>query len=163
MSTRPAFICPRPDGRSNAQVISDFVKDDEPGTLYSFSELAGILGEGTERSYGQADVRQIVPKACSRLLADHQRTLHSVRGRGYRLAPASSHNGLALDRKQRADKQLRRGLHILNNVRWDEMDANQRAAHEGTLLIMSAIHANQASLNRRMSKIEKIIGDPPKD
>ena len=79
------------------------------------------------------------------------------------MAPASSHNGLALDRKQRADKQLRRGLHILNNVRWDEMDANQRAAHEGTLLIMSAIHANQASLNRRMSKIEKIIGDPPKD
>lgn len=152
-----AFEITRLDGRSNARVLLDHLQRGEPGQTYTFDELANVLSEGTDRTYSRIEVRRITAATYDRLLAEQQRALHNVRGIGYRLAPAGEHNRLAMDRKKRADVQLERGVNTLRNVRWDELDPESRKAHEGTLLVMSALHQQQVSMERRQRKIEETI------
>ena len=157
--TGDRFACSRPDGRSNVQVIVDLVKDGAPGTSYTFSDLISALNQDASRTYGINDVRQYATKACRRLLKEHKRTLSSVRGIGYRLAEAGEHNRMALEKKSRSDKQFALGLQLLKNVRLDEMDSNQRSAHEGSLMIMSAIHSAVTAMESRLSRIEQVISN----
>lgn len=152
-----AFTITRADGRSNSQVILDMVADQEPGTVFTFAQVAQVLAAGTNRRYSTQSVRNIVTQACRRMLKEQQRTLHNVRCVGYRLAKASDHRGLALARKQRADVQMRLGLATLRNVRWDEMDEQTRAAHEGQLMVASAIWQQMQALERRQSRVEQVL------
>jgi hypothetical protein len=59
--------------------------------------------------------------------------------------------------KRRADAQLLRGLETLRHVRWDEMEPNVRAAHEGHLILTEAIYANQIALDQRLTRVEQAI------
>ncbi len=151
------FQITRLDGRSNGQVIIDYVKDDKPGTEYTYARLASELSKGTDRTYDREAVRSIVMATYPRLLKEHQRALHNIRGVGYRLAFAHQHQTLALVRKRRADKQLKLGLMTLQKVRWDEMDQQQVLAHEGTLLVVGALYNAQAALSRRQDKVEETL------
>jgi hypothetical protein len=151
------FAIMRKDGRSNAQVIIDTVKDGKPGTLYGYEYLAQALSDGAPHRYTVNDVRAIVARMDQRLLKEHQRALHCVRGKGYRLALAGEHMALATVRKRRADVQFMKGLNTLRNVRWDEMDENTRQAHQGHLMISEALAANQQALDRRLREVERLI------
>jgi len=151
------FEITRLDGRSNSQVVLDHVKDKPPGTVFSYEELQAALSSGTSRRYSQSDVQSIVTAAYPRLLKEQARALHNVRLVGYRLAPAAHHVVLANGRQAKADKQMLRGLQTLQNVRWDEMDANQRMAHEGQLLVVGALFHQMRALERRQSAIEAAI------
>ena len=151
------FESKRVDGRSNAQVVIDFVKNEVPGTLFEYAALVDALNVGSEKTHGIEEVRQAVAACIPRLLAEHQRRLHNVRMLGYRLAPASEHMAIARRDKRRADVQLKRGLHTLRNVRWDELDPNTRQAHEGHLMITESIYANQLALDQRVRRIEEAI------
>jgi len=155
MSAR--FTITRADGRSNAQVILDYVRDGVPGRLYTYEELGQVLSVGTDRSYDDKAVGGVVRQAAPRLLSEQQRRLHNVKLAGYRLAPASEHMALARHDKRRADTQIRRGVHTLRHVRWDEMDENTRRAHEGHLMITETLYAHQVALDRRLRKVEDAI------
>lgn len=151
------FKITRADGRSNAQVLLDYVQDGRAGQTYTYAELAAALEDGADRTYSRVAVRQIAAAAYDRMLKEQQRALHNIRGVGYRLAPASDHKQLAAQRKRRSDVQLVRGLNTLRNVRWDEMDTETRKAHEGSLMVMSAIYEQQRALERRQSSIEDAV------
>jgi hypothetical protein len=153
------FEISRVDGRSNAQVIVDFVHGAPPGRVFTFAELEDELARGASRAYGRAAVSGIVAGANRRLLREHHRRLHSVRGQGYRLAPAAEHVVLASADRHRADKQLARGLETLRNVRWEEMDENQQAAHRGQLMVLESVASAQAALDQRMDRIEQALDD----
>jgi len=148
----------RLDGRSDSEVVIEMVSDATPGTLFEFDAIIAALRRGCpDRDITVTTARQAVARAYTRLLRLHARALVSVTGSGYRLAAAASHQMLAHRRQRRSDTQLRRGLDVLRNVRWDEMDTNSRAAHEGTLLVMSALYENQRALDRRQGKIEAAL------
>jgi len=151
------FTITRSDGRSNAQVILDHVKDGEPGRVYPHAELLVALDVGSDRAHTRPDVYHAVRTALPRVLREHQRRLHAVRQVGYRLARASEHVSLARCDRHRADVQLKRGLATLQNVMFDEMTPNERSAHEGTLMVVSALWANQAAMDRRLRKVEMAI------
>lgn len=152
-----AFKITRADGRSNGQVILDLVDGKEPGTVFKYEDLIAALSAGTDHRYTRPEAQRIVTMACPRMLKEQARTLHNVINVGYRLAPAAYHMVLADHRKSRADKQLLRGVQVLQHVRWEEMDANQRLAHEGHLLIVGALYQQMASHERRLSAIEVAI------
>ena len=156
MSAR-RFAPTREDGRSNAQVVIDLVRDGTPGTLYLYDELINALNAGSTRVYGRHDVWTVVSACTPRLLGEQSRRLRNVRLMGYQLSPASEHMTLAHRDKRRADTQLRRGLQTLRHVRWEELDDNTRRAHEGHLMLTEAIYANQMALERRVRKIEDVI------
>lgn len=147
----------RLDGRSNAQVILDLVKDHEPGRVFEYDEIITALEQGTDKHYTVRDVQGVISRLYSRMLKEQARALHAVPKVGYRLAPASFHTTLANNRKSRADKQMLRGMQTLQNVKWNEMNENERKAHEGQLLITSAIYSQMQALSRRQSKIEDLI------
>ena len=151
------FKASRPDGRSDIRVLLDLVKDQPAGTAYSFDELREALQVGTGRKFAEPAIRNAVSRSFRKMLKEQQRTLHSLKGYGYRLAFAQDHMRLAEERKHRANVQMGRGLLTLQQVRWDEMDAATRAAHEGTLMIVSALIEQQRALERRMSRIETAI------
>lgn len=157
MAKTDTFKITREDGRSNAQVIIDLVEGAEPGTLYRYDELGEALSAGTSRVYGRSDICGAVGQANDRLLREQCRSLHNVRGVGYRLALAVDHRRLALVRKSRADTQLKKGVLMLSNVKWDEMDPASRAAHEATLIMVSAVYEQTRSLERRQSATESVI------
>lgn len=151
------FKISRSDGRSNAQVILDLVKDKPAGTIFAYSDLADSLSVGTNTRYEIQAVRTVVIAIYPRMLKEQARALHNIRNVGYRLAPASHHVALATGRQAKADKQMLRGIQTLQNVRWDEMDANQRMAHEGQLLVTSALYQQMQALERRQSAVEDSI------
>ena len=152
-----AFVITRNDGKSNSQVVLDLVKGEPPGTVFSYKAIAAELAKGTGTAYDNAAVAGVVRNMMSRLLKEQQRALHNVRGIGYRLAPAREHMSLAHTRKRRADVQMKHGLDTLRHVRWEELDEATKAAHEGTLLIVSALYENQVALERRQTAIEETL------
>ena len=151
------FEISRVDGRSNAQVLLDFVQGGEPGRVYGYEELVEALQVGADRSFSIRDVQSVVRQAFARLLKEQQRMLKNVRHVGYRLAMAADHNQLALDRKRKSDTQIFRGLQLLQHVREMEMDENQRNAHRGTLMLVSGLWANQKALEKRQRAAEDAI------
>jgi hypothetical protein len=151
------FTVTRTTGKSDAQVVIDLVKDGTPSTLYTYAQFAEALSKDSPREFGVVDVRRAVTAACPRLLKEYQRALHNVRLKGYRLALAREHSGLALSRRRRADVQMNRGLALLRHVRWEEMDENTRQAHQGHLMLTEALAANQQALERRMRAVEHAV------
>jgi hypothetical protein len=149
----------RTTGRTNSEVLAELVKEAAPGTVFSYEELRDVLEADTETRFDRPRVCAAVRRANTRILRQHQRELRVVKGSGYRLASASEHLELALGRTTRADRQIRRGLLTLNNVRWNELDPNARAAHEGQLLLTSAMYQMVSGLRRRQDRSEQVIRD----
>lgn len=152
-----SFAIARMDGRSNQQVLIDHVKNGKPGDMFSFDELAAALSAGSDRIFGVQEVRGVVAMAATRLLKEQARTLVNIRGFGYRLAPGSDHAMLAKGRRDKAAVQIVKAKSLLEHVRWDEMDPNQRLAHEGTLMLVSALYEQQRAFNDRLRKVEETI------
>lgn len=153
------FRIGRLDGRSNAQVIIDCVKNVQPGTVVPYEDLCSALGAGARRSYTQQDVCQIVRRANIRLLKEHKRELYNVTGVGFGVAHANQHNQLALVRRSKADRQLERGLLTLKQARFDEMDENSRKVAEGTLMVLSHIHNQMQITQDTVAKHDAAIAD----
>lgn len=151
------FKTARRSGKSDRQVIVEHVHAAAPGTIFEIDDIIARLSMGTGRTISKAVASAAVRSANSVLLKEHQRCLRAVRGVGYRMVAASEHKPLALERKRRADKQLQRGLEVLSHVRWDELTEEQRRAHEGTLIVVSALHSAMSSLSSRQDRLEEII------
>lgn len=150
------FAITRSDGRSNADVLAELIRGKDPGTSFSYEELARALShEGKE--FDRRSVQGAVYRAFSALLKRESRALRNSEGVGYVIVHANEHRQLALNRKERADSQIRRGVALLRNVRLDEMDENSRIATEGTLLVLSGYISHQESLDRRMRRIESVL------
>lgn len=157
MSETP-FRITRPDGRSNTQVLLDFVKGYEPGHVFTYENLiAAVSWSG--RQFTTRDVQQLVQTSGPMLSRQESRVLKNVPQVGYKLALANEHVRMALQRRTKADVQLRRGLEILRNVKFDEMNENERMAHEGQYMVMEAIYRNTQALARRQSKTEELIAN----
>lgn len=145
------FDITRVDGRSNQQVVIDLVKDSQYGTTFTYRQFEAALGKDRNAA------RQIVLAANRRLCRDFSRVLVNVRNVGYRIAHAREHVSIADWRKDRARKQMKQGLLVLRHVDWDQLDPQSRAAHEGTLMVMEAMFAQQTSFEKRLSRIEQAI------
>jgi hypothetical protein len=157
------FQIARSDGRSNSQVILDLVRGAEPGRVFSYHDLGAALSVGMSRQFEIQAIRSVVRTMLARLLKEERRVLQNVPGVGYRLAFAGDHRQLSDDRKRRATAQLKRGLLILENVRWDEMDENQRAAHQGQLMVVGAMYAMQQMIDRRQRRQDQTIAELRRD
>lgn len=157
MSNAEMFVISRSDGRSNSQVVIDYVTQRPPGTVITYEQLGTALGQGTVRKYGREDVQGIVTSANPRLLREHKRSMQNIRGVGYRIAEAKDHVELSLVRRRRADIQMKAGRELLRNVHWEELDPMQRKIHEGHLMITEALWRNQLELLGRQKKTDVLI------
>ena len=156
---REPFEIARADGRSNSMVVCDLVKvHNEPGRVFTYEEIGEALSRGCDRGYDLRSTQAAVRNSGPRLGRILKRTLHNVAGTGYRLALAEEHHSLSIQRQVRAGRQLQRGFEILRDTRFDEItDPQAKRAHEGQLLIFSAILHQMQAQEHRLNRHEKLI------
>lgn len=153
------FEITRVDGRSNQEVLIQLVKGAEPETLFTYEELAEALAKGTDRKWARPDVCGVVRASRKRLLDEHSRTLRNVKGKGYKMAHASEHMELSLERRRRGESHMELGLKLLTRVRENELDANMRIAFEGMRNLMVGMVNAISSHEQRLRHIERVIRD----
>lgn len=153
------FEITRADGRSNAQVIIELVAGVTPGHAFTYADIAGALEVGANRTYTKEAVRSVVVGARRRMLKELQRALTNVRLKGYRVAHAAEHRGLAVGHTHKAEDQLERAHALLTQVRFNELGKNERAAHEGTLMLVGALYLNQRAMDHRLQAVETALRD----
>lgn len=148
----------RLDGRSTTEVILDLIKGAEPETVFEYDEIIRALNTGASKEYSTKDAQSAMQRAKGRLSKDYQRMVRSIPNKGYKIAAATEHREIALSHKTKSERQLKVGVQILQNVKWGEMDPESKRAHEGTLVLVSALYEQQAWLDRRLKKVETLIG-----
>jgi glutamate dehydrogenase/leucine dehydrogenase len=139
------------------EVLIDGVKDVRPGTVISYTDLIHLLNCGSSKQHTIADVRGAISRTKSRLLRDYSRAMRCVVGKGYKIAAATEHREIALLHKAKSNRQISKGLLTLQHVNWGEMEPEARKAHEGTLMVISALHEQQTWMDRRLKKVEDAI------
>lgn len=159
MTTHEAFVAVRKDGRSDRQVVYETVKDAPPETVFGYIDLIRVLQDGVDDVVDKPRVYAAVAQANGTLLREQSRYLRVVRGRGYRVLRGDEHLPMSLVSKARAERNLRRGIALLRNVRLDEMTANQQAAHQGQLMVLSGLYGAVKESERRQNAQERVIQD----
>lgn len=157
MSDNP-FVTARLDGRSDKRVIVDLISAAQPEQIFGYDELIGELQKGVPgRTITRQAASHAVREANKIALVECQRCLQAIARVGYRVAAASDHRVLALDRRRKADNQIRMAVHTLQHVRWSEMDAVSREAHQATLVLMGGLWQAIDAINRRQDKMDGLL------
>ena len=151
------FEIGRKSGKSDAEVLLDLVEQAKPGEILDYDLLCRTLSEGTAREYSRQDVQGSVGRAERKLAVGLSRALLNVRGVGYKVALAEEHQTIAGRKRDRSNKLLRRGLTVLQHVRWDEMDDNARRSHEGHLMVTAALCQAVSGIEQRLNRVEDAI------
>lgn len=149
----------RPDGRSDRQVVYDLTADAEPGTTYSYRELGDALSQGLTEQIPRRRIYSAVAQANRTLLKEHSRYLGVVENVGYRVIRADEHLPVSLQKKDRAQSHLKRGIELLRHARLDELTEAQRTIHEGQLMILSGIYHAVEDSHKRHDRAESLIED----
>lgn len=151
------FEVSRADGRSDRQVVLDMAEGLDPGALLSYAELIEELQSGRDGEMDRHKAASAVRSANHALLSERQRYLRNVRGVGYRVCRADEHLPVAIDKKRTATRRLKESVGILRHTRLDELTSEQRALHQGQLLIASALVQHATEANRRLNATERAI------
>ncbi len=159
MKTKKTFRIGRADGRNNAQVVVDFVRNSgmAPGTQFTYEELAAELSKGSPREFERKDVQQVVNKANRRLLNEYQRCLVVVTNVGYSVAPARDHLGIAGGKNKKGQRQFSLACEVLQNVRRDEMTDQERIVHDAQTQINLMLYAEQKRILRKQLEHSRLI------
>lgn len=157
MSRSEYFVPSRADGRSDQKIIYDLVQASEPDTLFPYETLQKALQVGTERAITRAVIGSAARNTARLLERERQRTLTVVANKGYRVARANEHLGLALTRKDRAESMIGRGVTLLKQTRIDELPEPQRRIHEAQLMIMGGLYEAVRTTRRRQDEQDAVI------
>lgn len=147
----------RTDGRSNQEVIVDYVRDRPPGQVFTFDELGAALSAGVDRRFDRQSIRGIVRLATMRLLREHRRTLSSVRGVGYRLAFARDHAGIAEGFTRGGQRKLKRAMVTMENANLEEMTVQERELHTAQCSINQSVYHTVRHLAGKASRTDELI------
>lgn len=153
----PRFAPARDDGRSDRQILFDLTESAEPETLFSYEQIREALSEGLDRPVIRNRIYRAVAATNKLLLRERQRYLSVVENQGYRVIRADEHLPVAVGRKDRAEKQLQAGMSLLQNARMDELSDQQRALHEGQLMILGGLVQAMRESAHRHDRAEKLI------
>lgn len=155
------FTPSRTDGRSDRQVIYDYVSDAEPETVFKYDALIDELSAGLDGDtlIDRHRVYQAVTNTNKTLLVEKRRYLQVVRNMGYRMLRADEHLPAAIDRKQSAVMKLKQGMELLRGAKVEELDEAQRVLHQGQLMIMSGLYDAVRESHRRHDRQERVIED----
>lgn len=156
----PATFPPsRSDGRSDARVILELVRDATPQAVYTYDELETALRAGlpAETRVERDRIYQAVAAANRTLLRHHHRNLGVVRGLGYRVMLPEDHAPAAMCRYRRGENQVQAGLAILKGVDWDGLTPEARRVHEGTLLVVAGVAQALRHATRDVRRIDSLV------
>jgi hypothetical protein len=150
------FETKRKDGRSYRVVALEFLRKFNPEDTIGYDDLGKELQLHPKKDLNQ--IQQAVRAANKSLLKVHKRGVKVVTGRGYRMLPAREHMIVANGHQTKADKAMVRCIEFFNGANLSEMTEVERKLHQGQAMLAQAIFASHQHLDRRMKRLEDIIG-----
>lgn len=143
----------RKDGLSARDVAFDLLKDKPPGTVIPYAIFGAALGTND-----RVKVQQAVRAATKLLLKRSKRGVVNVPNSGYRILPANENITIARRHETKSDKALVRALDFYEGTNLTEMSDAERRLHQGQHMIAIAIMASHRHINKRLDRIEDLIG-----
>jgi hypothetical protein len=145
------------DGKAQWEKVFDLVRDLPPGTVVTFKQLSQVLGYDISQA-GRS--RGPVHKASEYLLAEKKRALVPDRGKGYRVALASEHLGLARKEQASARRKVDSAVALTVNVDRNQLTLEQRAAVDAFAHVVAAqavmLSRQNVRIDRAEQRIEKV-------
>lgn len=121
-----------------------------PNDIITYQQLTNILGYDPSTP-GQS--RTPIYVASKHLLEDHNRTLVAVRGKGYRVAPASEHERLARGQQHAARRRIGKAVALATHVDFHALTPKQQKAVDA---IAHVLKGQQAMLDRHDEQIGRV-------
>lgn len=158
MSLQPYNKTQRKDGRSDGQVVFDVAIQAKPNDILRYEVLLDALQKDVNSvEFDKNRVYGAIKSANRKLLKKHSRYLAVVRGTGYKLITADEHLGIALSKKQTAQKYMLTGLEILEHTVFDELSPTQRLLHEQQMVLMKGLYQKVKYHDEKLSETESMI------
>lgn len=123
----------------------------EPGDVIGFDRLAVLLGYDPQPAGAS---RTPIHTASRRLLKDHDRTLLSVRGKGYKVAHASEHEGIARQKQRSGRRQIRRAHTVATHVDRNALTVDQRTSLDAFAHILAQQNSMLKRHDKRLTAVE---------
>lgn len=133
------------------QAVYDHAANLNPGDLIGYDMLTVLLGYDPS-SPGAS--RGPIHTAARRLLTDHDRTLVSVRGKGYKVALASEHEGLARAGQRSARRSLKRSHEVAVHVDRNALTVEQQSSLDALAHVLAAQNAMLKRHGNRIAVVE---------
>jgi len=124
------------------------------GDMISYATLADLLGYDPSEP-GRS--RSPIYAASRRLLTEHDRTLVAVKGKGYRIAYAHEHEGIARGKQRGARRRIRSAVAISTHVDVRQLTPTQRRSLEAVAHVLAAQNAMLSRHDARIGAAEKDI------
>ena len=129
------------------QKIFQYLESVEVGDVITFEEL----DEWLERDF-RVNRNPLYP-AIRNLEREHQRTLLPVAGKGYRVAAATEHADIARGKHQRARKQMRRSVEVLESTDRSQLTNEQIAR---TDRLEELYRRQEESLRKQQRQLDRL-------
>ena len=137
--------------QSQWQTIYDHAVNLAPGDLIDWDKLTTLLGY--DPSVPGAS-RSPILTAAKHLLQNHDRTLVSVRGKGYRIAKAEEHEGIARSGQQSARRKIRNAVAVTTHVDRNALTPAQQQSLDALAHVLSRQNAMLKRYDRRITAVE---------
>lgn len=147
--------------RSFRSIIISMAANASFGQLLTFSDMADAMGLESQGDVRPA-VRGAVAAAKPLLMRDHGRVMISARGEGYRVGRPGEIEGVALDHRNKSEKQLLRALDVVTYADTKSMSDAEYQRFEATKAVIVGLHRRMNAMEDRLSKIEEAVFGPPK-
>lgn len=160
MSLQPFNKTSRKDGRSDGQVVFDLVLNMKPNDILTYETLLEELQKDVDTDVIEFDRNRVygaIRGANKKLLKKESRYLAVVRGQGYKLITAEEHLGVALSKKNTAQKYMKTGVEILQHTVMDELSPTHKIAHEQTMLLMKGLYQKIKHHDQRIGETETLL------
>lgn len=160
MSLQPFNKTSRKDGRSDGQVVFDLALNMKPNDILTYEILLEELQKDVDTDVIEFDRNRAygaIRGANKKLLKKESRYLAVVRGKGYKLISAEEHLGVALSKKQTAQKYMQTGVEILENTIMDELSPAHKIVHEQQMLLMRGLYQKIKHHDERIGETESLL------
>lgn len=126
----------------------------QPGDVITYPDLAGLLGYDPSE-LGRS--RSPIHTASRRMLKDHDRTLVAVPKKGYRVAHASEHEGIARAGQRSARRRISHAVAVTTHVDVTALTPGQRRSLEAVAHVLAAQNAMLSRHDARIGDVEKDV------
>jgi len=141
-------------------IVAELAATRDRGDLITYGELAEAL-DTTEDEAGRSLVRQAVSAARPLLLRDHKKALVAVRAKGYRVALAGEHAGIAQDHRRKSDRQISKALAVIEHTDESAMTPDELRRHNAVGVLIRNLHSRMTSAEQRLADLETAVFGPP--
>lgn len=142
------------DGKSGGRLVAELAAGKPYGTLLTYAELADHLDVDVTE---MPRILGAVNRAKRLALRESQRALVAVPGKGFRILHPNEMTGLAIQHRNKSDRQIRKAIAVIKGTDDAELTDAERARHYHVGMVLEALHDRQRDTEARVTRLEELM------